>query len=75
MARSAPSMRDAMLDLIGEHESPWVRIRVAVDLLKEGLAKDAPRRVIEELARTNDETGAMARTMIAKWNKVGWPGQ
>lgn len=74
MARRAPSMRDAMLDLIGEHESPWVCMRVAVDLLKEGLAKDEPQRVIEELARANDETGFMARTMSAKWNKVGWPG-
>lgn len=74
MARSAPSMRAAMLDLLDAQESPTVRIRVAVDLLREGLAKNEPRQVIEELAKETDETAFMARTMIAKWNEIGWPG-
>lgn len=74
MARSTPSMHSAMLELIAATESPTVRIRVAIDLLRERLAKNEPRRVIEELAKGTDETGLMARMMIAEWNETGWPG-
>lgn len=74
IARGTESMRKAMMDLLDAREDPIVRLRVAVDLMKEGIAKVEPRRTVEQLAKVDDEAGFMSRVMIESWNESGWPG-
>lgn len=70
---SHKSMEVALSPLMDESEHPRVRLEAAFLAVVWGLEEGDPDEALFELAEGSGAVARMARGLIGKWNREGWP--